>query len=304
MNSPYSQSSGNVRLIPSFVCYADILGYKTLSIKAIRNGNSIQFLSKLRSALSSAYKRIRLNSQGFSDKDSVYSVKIFTDNIVVGYPLFRPMIDFGEAELCDIFSIFSEFQTGLAMEGFFLRGGIAFGEHYMDDDIVFGKAFLEAHKQDKEGGPPRITLAPSAIEVVRKQLDKYGDASWTPQYNYLLEDTDGSIFLNYLDEAFKIFPEGGILFDLVESHQKAIKEGLIINKGNAGIRAKYEWAARYHNFLCNEYIEIYPISSNPDLDEEYGVACTEAQKLRNYLINIDSLAATPSRLKLTPIKNK
>lgn len=304
MYNPYIQPSGNVKLIPSFVCYADILGYKTLSIEAIRVGASIQFLSKLRIALSSAYKRVRINSKGFSDEDSVYSVKVFTDNIVVGYPLFRPMIGYGEAELCDIFSTFSEFQAGLAMEGFFLRGGIAFGEHYMDDDIVFGDAFLEAHKQDKEGGPPRITLAPSAIEVVRKQLGVYSDASWTPQYNYLLEDADGSIFLNYFEEAFKRFPEEGILFDLVEAHQKFIKEGLTFNKGNAGVRAKYEWAARYHNFLCNEYIEMYPISSNPDLDEEYGVACTEAQKLRNYLINIDSLAAIPSRLKLTPIKSK
>ncbi len=234
--------------------------------------------------------------------DVTYAVKVFTDNIVLGYPLNRPGFDYGEPEFGDILSIFSKFQVGLAMEGFFLRGGIAVGEHYMDDDIVFGDALLQAVDQDKGGGSPRISLTPSAIEVVRHQLGFYGEKSWTPQHEYLLEDADGTIFLNYLGEAFWAYPDGGIFFELIEGHQSNIMKGLKDYKGNAGVRAKFEWAARYHNFICQEFTERHPISTNPDADEIYAAANEEAQKLLDYRIDIESLAATPRRMNLTPIK--
>ena len=288
-------------MLHSFVCYADILGYSHLSKKAIKSGNGLQFLHKLRHALSNAYKRIREHSKGWGG-DSFYAVKIFTDNIVVGYPLHRFGFDYGEPEFGDILSIFSEFQVGLAMEGFFLRGGIAFGDHYMDDDIVFGDALLQAVDQDRGGGAPRISLAPSAVEIVRRQLGFYGKTSWAPQHEDLLEDADGTIFLNYLGEAFSAFPDGGIFFELIEGHQQNIFKGLNDYKGMPGVRAKFEWAARYHNFVCQEFAEKHPIPINPDADEIYAAATEEAQKLLDHKIDIESLAATPCRMSLTPIK--
>lgn len=227
---------------------------------------------------------------------------MFTDNIVVGYPLYKPAFDFGEPDFGDILSFFSEFQVGLAMEGFFLRGGVAFGDHYMDDDIVFGNALMQAVDQDKGGGPPRISLTPSAIEIVRHQLGFYGETNWAPQHEDLLEDADGTIFLNYLGEAFCAYPEGGIFFELIEGHQLNIVNSLKEYRGNPGVRAKFEWAARYHNFICNEFAERHPIPTNPDADEEYAAASEEAQKLLDYRIDIESLAAGPCRMNLTPVK--
>ncbi|MBN1227959.1 MAG: hypothetical protein JXA79_13265 [Deltaproteobacteria bacterium] len=187
INNPYK----DLRMLPSFVCYADILGYSHLSNQAIHSGNEVSFLEKLHSALSNAYKRIREHAGGRKG-DSFYAVKVFTDNIVIGYPVHRFDFDAGEPEFGDILGIFSEFQVGLAVEGFLLRGGIAFGDHYMDNDIVFGDALLEAVAQDKGGGPPRISLAPSAIEIVHRQLGFYGDPSWAPQHEDLLKDADGT----------------------------------------------------------------------------------------------------------------
>jgi len=142
MKNPYCLSE-SPQMLPSFVCYADILGYSHLSREAINSGRGNEFLFKLHHALKSAYDRIRERSKGWQD-DCYYAVKVFTDNIVVGYPLRRPGFDYGEPELGDIMSAFNELQVALAMEGFFLRGGIALGELYMDDDIVFGDALLEA----------------------------------------------------------------------------------------------------------------------------------------------------------------
>ncbi len=128
MTNPYKHS-GPPKMLSSVVCYADILGYSRLSKEAIKSGNGLQFLHSLRDALSNAYVRIRTHSKGYSG-DSSFVVKVFTDNIVVGYPLHRHGRGDGEWELADILSTFSEFQVGLAVKGFFLRGGIAFGEHY------------------------------------------------------------------------------------------------------------------------------------------------------------------------------
>lgn len=302
MKKTYKFSGSSPNMLPSFVCYADILGYTHLSNEAIKSNQSEQFLSKLRKALSEAYARVRKHANGWIGDNDFFSIKIFTDNIVVGYPIPNYKEDYGERELGDIFSTFAEFQVGLALEGFLIRGGIAFGNHYMDDEIVFGDALLEAVAQDKGGGPPCISLAPSAVKVLQRHLGFYGETNWAPQQRDLLEDSDGTIFLNYLEEAFLAYPDGDIFFELIEGHKSTIIDGLKKYKGNPGIRSKYEWAARYHNYICQEFAENHPISNNPDSDEILAAAAEEAQLLINYRIDIESLAAMPSRINLKPIR--
>lgn len=299
MNNPYNNSD-SPKMLPSFVCYADILGFSHLSKEAIKSDNGPHFLNTIHHALCSAYDRIRKHSKGFRDNPA-YAVKVFTDNIVIGYPLHGHDLGHGEIELADILIIFSEFQAGLAMEGFFLRGGIAFGDHYMDDDIVFGDALIDAVNQDKSGGAPCISLTKSAIDKVRRQLAFYGDEpDWAPDHYHLLEDADGTIFINYLDDAFRAFPDGGPFFETIEKHQQNIIRGLNDYKGKPGVRAKYEWAARYHNYVCRDFAESHPKPNDPDCEEIDVLAHEEAQKLLDFTIDIESLAATPGRMRLAP----
>jgi len=300
MNSSEVYPVNSPKLVPSFVCFVDILGFTQLCKEALKSGNGDIFLNRIRFALNQAYERVREKSKGWEGNDR-FSIKIFTDNAVVGYPLPNFEIDYGEGELGHIFSTFSEFQIGLAMEGFLVRGGIAYGTHYMDDDIVFGDALLEAIAQDKAGGPPRISLTPSAVEALQHHIGFYGKSGWSPHYQDLLEDYDGTIFLNYLEHAFVAFPEGGIPLDVFADHEDTIVTGLEKYKGVPDIRAKYEWAARYHNFICREFPEKNPVPTGPDADEVHSVAALQAQKLLEYKIDIESLAASPSRIKLKPI---
>lgn len=289
------------KMLPSFVCYVDILGFTELSSEALKNNNGDKFLNQLKSALSLAYARIRDQSIKH-DKSEAFKIKVFTDNIVVGYPIALSSLGKGESELGDIFSIFSEFQVALSMEGFLVRGGISFGEHYMDDDIVFGKASLEAINQDKGGGSPCISLAPSAIKQLRHHLGFYSETNWAPQTYFLLEDSDGTIFLNYLQEAFIAFPEGGIFFDIFEEHKKMLEHGLKKYNGKPDIVSKYEWAARYHNYICENFAENHQIPTSPDADVEDAAGAVEAQKLLGYTINLMSYASKPKKITLTPIK--
>ncbi|MEX2410288.1 MAG: hypothetical protein WD607_02765 [Candidatus Paceibacterota bacterium] len=296
MKNPYTESHEEPKLLNSFVCFADILGFSQLSIVALKNGNGNSFLSNIRKALTTTYQRVDRHAQGLGD-EAYFSYKVFTDNIVVGYPLRDEKYDYGEPEFANILDTFIEFQLGLVLEGFLVRGGLAYGSHYMDDDIVFGDALLDAVSLDKSGSPPRIALTKSAIELLKGQLSFYSSKEGSPQYEFLLQDSDGTIFLNYLSEAFMAFPDGGILFEVIEDHKQSITNGLKENIHNPGVRSKFEWVARYHNFVCQEFCDRHPIPTTPDADEIFAAACVEAQKLIDYKIDISAFSTNPSRIK-------
>ncbi|WP_205570468.1 hypothetical protein, partial [Shewanella japonica] len=289
------------KLILSFVCHVDILGYAQLCQEAIKSDSSNAFLNKVRDALNAAYARVRESAKDWNQKNS-FEIKVFTDNIVIGYPLKSDFFrTYGESELGHIFDVLSEFQLGLAMEGFLVRGGIAIGEHYMDDDIVFGNALIEAVKQDNSGGAPKVALAPSVIDVLKRHLGFYGDPQWAPQTRVLLQDVDDNIFINYLENAFIAFPDGGVFVDVFVKHKETLTKGLTENKGIPSVRAKYEWAARYHNSVIDNFLENNPIPQSPDADEIYACTISEAQVLKEYRIDIEALTAVPSKLNIKPI---
>lgn len=288
-------------LIHSYVCYVDILGYSQLSKDAISSGNGDVFLNQIRRALTNAYERVRERAKGWGNSDQ-FSIKVFTDNIVLGYPIQNFQQTLGEGELGHIFSIISEFQVALSMEGFLARGGIAFGNHYMDGDIVFGDALLEAVSLDRTGDAPKVSLAPSVVKVLQYHLGFYGKTEDSPQSIDLLEDSDGTIFVNYLENAFIAFPDNAIFFEVFEKHKNTLIEGLKKYSGVPDVRAKFEWAARYHNFVCDDFLKKNPVPTSPDANEVYAAAAEEAIQLNDYKIDIESLAPVPGRLKLAPIR--
>jgi hypothetical protein len=142
MRNPYTVNR-NKELLPSFVCYADILGFIESSKENFNNHTESQFLSKIRKSLRHAYDRIREEKIEYFSV-SGFSFKVFTDNLVIGFPVQNFNFDAGEPELGRIYQILSEFQSYLAMDGFFIRGAITYGKHYMDNNVVFGNALLQA----------------------------------------------------------------------------------------------------------------------------------------------------------------
>jgi hypothetical protein len=269
------------------------LGYSQLCKDSLLKGQDCgnDFLEKLRNTLTNAYERIKKHNHKFNGQDS-FALKIFTDNIVIGYPVdYR---GFGEPELARVFGIFSEFQMSLATAGFFVRGGISYGNHFMDDDIVFGEALIDAVELNKKGGPPRIILSTRVIEIVKLHLGFYDKVMSSSHYSRLLEDADGSIFINYLIEAFDTFYEGTMSYGPLLQHRDAIIEGLEIYKSSPSVSAKYVWVARYHNYICSVFTILME-----QMDGVYNEK--DINEIKEYSINIESLAATPCRITLKPL---
>ena len=80
----------------------------------------------------------------------------------------------GEPELDQVLSDIALLQLGLAHEGFFVRGGVAVGALYIDDDMVFGPGLLDAHDAEQNAKTPRVVLHESAVKLVKRHVTYYG----------------------------------------------------------------------------------------------------------------------------------
>ena len=249
-SNPYVEK-GDPRLQSSVVAFVDILGYKQLVQKAYKNRNGDSLLRKLHRALKDSHEHIDPTFANVSHNDrkpDFSTFRAFTDNVVIG----RPTSFFGEEELRQAFRELSRFQMRLAMDGFFVRGGISLGNLYMDDIMVYGPALLEAIEAESSLAiDPRIVLAKSAKEAVDKQLGYYPlRDEETPHVYHICKDADGRYYVDYLQA---VLTAAGYFSKKrgLRTHKAKIERQLKENKGDPRIWSKYMWVAQYHNEFCD-----------------------------------------------------
>jgi hypothetical protein len=180
----------------------------------------------------------------------ILAAQAFTDNIVIGCPL--SLDDDGEAELGALVLSLRWYQLERVNRGFFVRGGIAVGELYVDEDIVFGDALIEAHRIESEVAcDPRIVLSETIGPYLLRHAQSYSGPQEFPYNQTLLVDADGQLFVNYLGATFDEDPDGPDL-SAIKAHRESVTSMLDVHKASPAIWAKYAWAANYHNFICDE----------------------------------------------------
>lgn len=225
----------------SVVCFIDILGFSKIIEKSSIEQQGNKLLKKI-------YKIINTNIKYL--KPEVFgTIKVFTDNIVIGLPIF----DDGESELGQIFMSFAQYQLSLALEGLFVRGGVSVGNYYADDIISFGPALLEAHNiENNISKTPRILLSKKASEMVSEHIKYYSD-NYAPQLRKILVDTDGKQFINYLEASFVDTSELSldIAYKTMLRHKKCVESKIKEYSSQYEILSKYLWVAQYHNYFCN-----------------------------------------------------
>ena len=60
----------------------------------------------------------------------------------------------------------------MALEGLFVRGGVSVGEFYINEDIVFGPALLDAHNTESNlACYPRIVLDDKTVGRLQKYIN-------------------------------------------------------------------------------------------------------------------------------------
>ena len=151
----------NPQLINSMVCTIDILGFSQMIVDSCSKGYGDRLLNEVNFLINKNKQCIIPN------KYSQGKIKIYTDNMIVGYPI----KDDGEEELDEILDNVSEYQFNLAIEGLFVRGGVSVGEFYINEDIVFGPALLDAHDAESNlACYPRIVLDNKTVSRLQKYI--------------------------------------------------------------------------------------------------------------------------------------
>lgn len=258
-SNPYLGPGGTIVLLKSWVVYADVLGWKSSAAEEIKRDGGLKFLVRTQQAMSKALKELRRAAKpelwADSEMPPRYAVKTFTDNLVIGVP-WRLDRDDGEHELGLILDQTAALQLQLACDGLFVRGGLAAGAHYMDEDFVFGAALVEAVEADVPGGPPVIVATESAKRAIRQHLSYYSTNASRPHDNHIWVDaTTGQWFVNYLSTVLWAWPDGPPFTDELRAHRAAIMAGMKTHRLSPKISQKYEWLAAYHNEFCASFAE-------------------------------------------------
>ena len=257
--NPYISAEGQRELHKSIIAFVDILGFKELVRNAKNEGTSQKLFTDFHQVLSTWFNRIEdLDKRMFIEgkKDS-YKIRIFTDCILIGCPIRKSGRNSNFIEGCnefyEILSMLYIYQAEMVNHGYFIRGAIAVDELYMDDVIIYGNSVTEAYEtESKQAKYPRIILSKSA-EAMFMQIDKSFSNQEHENYlnPYLNRDSDGQLFLNYL-ESIKIGESDYQFVGELEKHKQMVETNLSKYHDNPHILEKYIWVANYHNCFCNQ----------------------------------------------------
>lgn len=171
----------------STVAFIDILGFK----EAL---NDVSKARDILDALTEVKKRIEEHKSDPIHKQfqSVFNIKLlsFSDSIIIsGY----------EYQAIPVLFAAVEFSQILIEKGFLCRGGVACGELYHKNEIIFGNSFVQAYEiEHKQAIYPRIVLDNKTLEAVEDSKNEPTDFS-----NLIRADKDGSKFLNIIYPMYK-----------------------------------------------------------------------------------------------------
>ena len=200
------------------VAFVDVLGTKE-ELKT--NANELLF------TLHQHFKN-EIDSIAFANefsKSENNKIKIFSDNIVIA----NDCSDYDNRKLLSEFhNIILEiawFQRALLQNGFLSRGGITYGDLFLDDVFIMGDALVEAYTLENEIAiTPRVIIKKELVETMasKKQL--------------IAKDSDGLFYVDYMRLIFA--SDWNRLFQQVISRN--ILDG--INKWSEdSILKKYYW---------------------------------------------------------------
>lgn len=243
------------------VAFMDLLGFTDRMLDAAED-------PKASEKLLVEYHRVMQKALARLDDWHGHSHRGFTDNLVLSAPLAKPH---PEANFGSVALQLGEFQLTLALEGWFLRGGLTAGAYYQDERIVFGPALVEAYWLESEHArDPRIVLSDTALGFHEHFLTYYAEPGDAPQNQYVMVDTDGRAFINYLFVGLEFG-----MADAIEQHKNQVENALENHVSRPPVWAKYRWVAAYHDYFCKSYF-------GDDLDR--------------LLISTDAMQASPTRL--------
>jgi hypothetical protein len=218
----------------AYCALIDVLGYREL-LDLDRSVGKLEFKDKLVKALGAVN----------NVSETVIQHKAISDTIILTTS--EPK-NFGT--LCEaIVELFHAFLS----QGIFVRGGLAYGNHYHSQSVVYSQALTVAHKLESAAAIfPRVVVDTNAIEVFRSY---YLAATKKPVLPKILRDGP----THYID----VVPNR-TRWDNAYRHAKRIAENL--GSIEPSVYEKHLW---FHDYLFRS--DAYNKKMKPHMDQPYHV---------------------------------
>ena len=222
------------------VAFIDLLGSRK-KIETDKDGAYFKTICKLYNLVLSLIPSI---------DDQEIKSKIFSDNVVFA----RKITDDNEnkiANLHQMTSLVAAFQLmAIIQANTLLKGGITFGEFYIDENMVWGKGLIEAYdlESDKSHILPTIVLGGEARSVALSNPERLIAVS---------ELADGELFVDYMQLNDKNSKNNALLgfhrFAVLKIFNDIKINAEISGKPmNNSIQAKMSFIGGYHNHWCEK----------------------------------------------------
>jgi hypothetical protein len=153
----------------SICVFMDVLGFAASQKNSFQNKSGLEEFQRFYSVIKSELDRMNELQNSFTTGGKpMWELKVFTDNMVLGYPLFTPD---AESEIGHTITNVADYQLAMAREGYFVRGGLSVGNLFMDTYLAYGPALLEAYELEHETArDPRIVVSPMVRKLLKNIL--------------------------------------------------------------------------------------------------------------------------------------
>lgn len=247
MSEPHPINS--VLYQPVLLSYLDVLGFRERITKSKESIYEVQQTYALLHQMKrqySAMRRFEPNSDAKTPR-SVSHFRNFSDLIIRVTELNKQYVlaDYLNFE----FMALAGTQCNYVCYGDLLRGAMCIGDLYIDEDVTFGPALVEAYTLESTVAVfPRIVIDKEVIRRARHEADE-------PIWNdFVARGEDGVYFLDYLFGSFLerwSFPDEEQM-DANKTlllHKEFVEELLMTweKEGDYRKRQKALWLAQYHN---------------------------------------------------------
>lgn len=240
------------------VCFADVLGFKQM-IEKYDLDSSSNILFEFREAYQEAIDSVIRAGAGFNSKRIKF--QMFSDNICISISYKNKKESFVES-FAELSFLASFFQLSLMTRGFYIRGGIAKGSYYSDNNMIFSNALVKAYElESKKAIYPRIIVEQEIVDLLRNLKEEMEFC--------LITDWEGIVFVNPF-----LMPDSIMeIVNLINGKLRSNKEkpqvhdskmnlqlseliNVIKNKvsitENHHIRSKYIWLLEFMKWKNNE----------------------------------------------------
>lgn len=230
------------------IAFLDILGFKRIIEKTESDIVEFKKLIEVLYAIKNSFNQINSTDENPTD----IHISMFSDSIIISASLTCK---------ADIFvSLLLKTNVWLLERGYFVRGGVDYGNIYHKNEIVFGPAFVKAYELEKLADYPRIILSENA----RKKLhhEKNGNTtSVSMSHIYFKKDCDGLYYVDYFlkddTDEYKKF---------IDDLKKNVDENILNNRQNQSILKKMMWIK---NKICLSEQEKNKIGTVDDFLESF-----------------------------------